>query len=548
MAHAAPEEMLKQFEQSMLDCQQLYRSSAELCIQQFPGFIPGSPSEFCDLMDDLHKGLLIKIYVEIVAADSRWSREEKVFGKSLFHHIWPGRVTGGTLREAANHVFHESTQLKWHSLVRPFAQISPLRERIGELETVITRIANLVAKVDGEFSTVEDRRLRALQQELSMHLRRDSLGETHQHEQETAMAVQAVQEVQHDSEQVRAEWDVRSDTDELVEAKSSEERLAETLEDLDTLTGLDEVKNEIRTLTNFLRLQQQRVAAGLPQTDLALHLVFAGNPGTGKTTVARIVGQIYGTMGILSKGHLIETDRSGLVAEYAGQTGPKTNKKVDEAMDGVLFIDEAYSLVAESGEDPYGREAIQSLLKRMEDDRKRLVVILAGYPAPMEQLLRSNPGLSSRFNTNLTFQDYTAGQLGSIFGTLCDHNHYRVLPETRLRLLVGFRWLYENRDAHFGNGRLVRNVFESAIRRLANRVVAVTDLTKDVLTTIEPLDIDFESVPPQAWSDAEQLQLDVGCGGCGELTRVPARYLGRRVRCRRCEHRFVIAWGEPFIE
>jgi hypothetical protein len=220
---------------------------------------------------------------------------------------------------------------------------------------------------------------------------------------------------------------------------------------------------------------------------------------------------------------------------------------VDEALDGVLFIDEAYSLVAESGDDPYGREAVQTLLKRMEDDRKRLVVILAGYSGPMEQLLRSNPGLLSRFNTRLTFEDYSPGQLGEIFGGLCIRNHYRVPPETRLRLLSGFLWLYQQRDEHFGNGRLVRNVFETAIRRLANRIVSVTELSEHVLTTIELPDIEFTGIPGSWWQEAERLQMRVACEGCSEVTAVPAQFVGRRVRCRGCNHRFEIDWGEPFI-
>lgn len=533
-------EMQLHFEQSLKDCQQLYRSSAELCVEQFPGFLPGTPAEFIELMDDLHKGLLIKVYVEIVEADSRWSREEKQLGKLLFHHIWPGKVTGGTLREAATHVFREAADLKWHSLVRPFCQIAPLRDRIGELETIALRIANLVAKVDGRFTDSENRRLRGLQDQLELHLHQSQGLRTGEHERATVMSAQAVQTLQQDTQEVREHCDVRSHVEE--ETKSAEERLAAALEELDHLTGLDQVKQEIRTLTNFLRLQRQRAAAGLPQTDLSLHLVFGGNPGTGKTTVARIVGRIYGAMGILQTGHLIETDRSGLVAEYAGQTGPKTNKKIDEALDGVLFVDEAYSLVDQSGDDPFGREAVQTLLKRMEDDRTRLVVILAGYPEQMEQLLRSNPGLSSRFNTKFTFTDYTPAQLGQIFNSLCEHNHYRLPGATQLRLLIGLRWLYTARDDHFGNGRLVRNVFEAAIRRLANRIASVSDLTEEVLTTIKPEDIHFEKLPSDAWqnNDGERLQLEACCEGCGEVTQVPAKFLGRRVRCRRCEHGFVL--------
>src|SRR5207237_7794667 len=159
---------------------------------------------------------------------------------------------------------------------------------------------------------------------------------------------------------------------------------------------LRSIKQEVRGLINFLKMQQAREEFGLPQTPISLHHVFSGNPGTGKTTVARLLGRLLGAMGLLAKGHLVETDRSGLVAEYAGQTGPKTNARITEALDGALFIDEAYSLVAETGDDSYGAEAVQALLKRMEDDRERLAVILAGYPTPMDRLLKSNPGISSR--------------------------------------------------------------------------------------------------------------------------------------------------------
>jgi len=283
---------------------------------------------------------------------------------------------------------------------------------------------------------------------------------------------------------------------------------------------------------------------------MSLHLVFGGNPGTGKTTVARIVGQIYGAMGILSKGHLVKTDRSGLVAEYAGQTGPRTNKKIDEALDGVLFIDEAYSLVSETGDDPYRREAVQTLLKRMEDDRARLVVILAGYPHEMDGLLRTNPGLSSRFNTKFTFEDYSPEDLGRIFGKLCEQNHYQVPTATKLRLLRGFDWLYDQRDEHFGNGRLVRNAFENAIRRLANRVAGVVPLTNELLMTLQADDIQFEDFPADFWQQHEETKLEmrVTCPDCGDVNSISANYLDRRLRCHGCDHRFVPAWGAPTID
>ena len=201
--------------------------------------------------------------------------------------------------------------------------------------------------------------------------------------------------------------------------------IEQALQDLEQLIGLEGVKKEISTLTNYLNLQQRRREANLPIQQLSLHMVFGGNPGTGKTTVARIVGRIFRSLGLLKRGHLIETDRAGMVAEYAGQTAPKTHRKIDEALDGILFIDEAYSLIASGHEDAYGHEAVQAIVKRMEDDRERLVVIIAGYPEPIDQLLHSNPGLSSRFNTQLLFDDYQPTELARIFQLMCETNHYR---------------------------------------------------------------------------------------------------------------------------
>ena len=195
-------------------------------------------------------------------------------------------------------------------------------------------------------------------------------------------------------------------------AADREQRLAGALRELDQLIGLDAVKQRVKSFTNFLRLQQQRRDAGLSTMPISLHMAFVGNPGTGKTTVARIVGQILGALGTLKSGHVVETDRSGLVAEYAGQTAAKTNKLCDSALGGVLFIDEAYSLIDSSGDDAYGREAIQCLLKRMEDDRDSMAVILAGYSDEMEKMIRSNPGLSSRINTKIEFEDYSPGRSG----------------------------------------------------------------------------------------------------------------------------------------
>jgi AAA+ superfamily predicted ATPase len=536
--------LLGEFERALQDCQLLYQSSARLCIQQCPYLLPGSADSFSELMHDLHGGLLVKVYVTVAQADEKWVAAERRLAQSLIQHLWGG-VPEAKLRDAAQQLFRDAERLNWCALVRPFQQFPPLRDRIAPLESLIARLANLVAKCDGQLTAGEVSRVRLVQHELASCLRAtDNIGQSGLTPLQTSAGGSA-QQIQVESLNLDEELTLAEPLDDLGGHRSAEERLAEASKTLDQLIGLRQVKHEIHTLTNFLKMQQRRSAAGLPQTKLSLHMVFGGNPGTGKTTVARIVGEIYGAMGILKVGHLVETDRGGLVAEYAGQTAPKTHQKVDEALDGVLFIDEAYSLVDESGDDPYGREALQTLLKRMEDARERLVVILAGYPAEMERLLRSNPGLSSRFNTHLTFEDYTPGELGRIFGRLCEQHHYQVPSATQARLLCGFKWLYDHRDDHFGNGRLVRNAFETAIRQLANRISTISTVSKDALMTLQVDDIRMSDVPREVWDSAGEMRFQIQCSGCGEVTTVQADFLGRRVKCNRCQHKFVAAWGEP---
>jgi SpoVK/Ycf46/Vps4 family AAA+-type ATPase len=332
-----------------------------------------------------------------------------------------------------------------------------------------------------------------------------------------------------------------------LQTAAGREALDAILADLDELIGLDSIKQEVRELVNFLAIQAERRKLDLPETLISLHAVYTGNPGTGKTTVARLVGRILGAMGILKRGHLIETDRSGLVAEFAGQTAPKAHKRIDEALDGVLFIDEAYSLIAEKGDDPYGSEAVQTLLKRMEDDRDRLVVILAGYPRPMDKLLRSNPGLSSRFSRTFVFPDYTTRELGLIFQTMCDRDRYQLPARTRARLLLGFHYLLARRDEHFGNGRFARNVFERSIRRLANRLATVRPLTRELLTTLSADDIVFENVPATARNELEARYrtFQIFCPDCRQPIRIAAGQLGQDVQCRGCMQDFTADWGEP---
>jgi SpoVK/Ycf46/Vps4 family AAA+-type ATPase len=258
--------------------------------------------------------------------------------------------------------------------------------------------------------------------------------------------------------------------------------------ELNVLIGLNSVKKEISTLANFLKIQKQREEKGLKSSQLSYHCVFTGNPGTGKTTVARIVAEIYKELGILQKGHLVETDRSGLVAEYVGQTAVKTNKIIDSSLDGVLFIDEAYSLVS-GGENDYGKEAIATLLKRMEDNRDRLVVILAGYTTEMQEFINSNSGLQSRFNRYIDFPDYSAEELYQIFELNLKKFDYTISEDAAEKLKNYFKNIVTKKDTNFGNARFVRNFFEKTLEQQANRLSSETNLTTEKLSEISPLDI-----------------------------------------------------------
>jgi AAA+ superfamily predicted ATPase len=262
----------------------------------------------------------------------------------------------------------------------------------------------------------------------------------------------------------------------------------EVLDELDELIGLDPVKAEVSLIADLLLVQRMRAERGMPTVPGARHLVFTGNPGTGKTTVARLVAEIYAGLGVVARGHLIETDRSGLVAGYAGQTAQRTREVVHSAKGGVLLIDEAYALAREGQDGGYGREAVDTLVKLMEDHRHDLVVIVAGYPDEMSTFLESNPGLASRFPRTIHFPDYETAELAAIAQHIAAAHHYR-FDDAALRALRDHLTAHAGADG-FGNARAVRNAFEAAVARQAARVVVEEAPSDETLMTLTASDVD----------------------------------------------------------
>lgn len=277
-----------------------------------------------------------------------------------------------------------------------------------------------------------------------------------------------------------------------VKTEEKEKTLEELMEELDSLVGLDAVKQDLTNLINLIKVRKMREERGMKQPDITLHLVFSGNPGTGKTTVARLLAKIYKALGVVSGGQLVEVDRSDLVVGYIGQTAIKTAEVVDSAIGGILFIDEAYTLTAGKDEKDFGKEALDTLLKRMEDNRDNLIVIVAGYTDLMEEFIDSNPGLRSRFNKNIFFKDYTGDELYKIFESMCKKQEYS--PDTETAQYIQ-KYLDARAKAHeenFANAREVRNYLERCIERQASRIVTIKEVSDNQLKTLTLADCEEE--------------------------------------------------------
>lgn len=267
--------------------------------------------------------------------------------------------------------------------------------------------------------------------------------------------------------------------------------LQDLLDELNALVGLEKVKSKVQDLIVYQKIQKMRREQNLHSAKNTLHLAFTGNPGTGKTTVARIVGRIYKQIGLLSKGHFVEVSRTDLIAGYQGQTALKVKKVIEQAKGGVLFIDEAYSITENDHTDSYGRECLTELTKALEDYREDLVVIVAGYTEPMNQFFESNPGLKSRFNTFIEFDDYSSNELDEILVSMCKKNDYILTDEVKEKIHFYFEQQTSSKDKSFSNGRLVRNLFDDLVMNHARRVINVENPGREELSTIKVEDFAF---------------------------------------------------------
>jgi hypothetical protein len=351
--------------------------------------------------------------------------------------------------------------------------------------TAIYRFASVVIKADGTVSAGEEERLKAVWE--SLHRGTSLPGPA-----PTAASTLAGSppRVLPNAAATTVAAAARAGTPPPPPGGAPEETLESVLAELDELVGLAAIKEAVRSFTNYLQVQRERQRRGLSTTSVSLHSVFTGPPGTGKTTVARLLGRIYRQLGFLAKGQLVETDRAGLVAGYVGQTAIKVDEVVASALDGVLFIDEAYALARATGSgNDYGAEAIETLLKRMEDHRERLVVIVAGYGDEMATFVDSNPGLRSRFTRHYAFEHYAPDELLAIFELFCRKAGYRLEPAARTVAGERLAALWAARGKSFGNAREARNLFERAAERQANRIAGRAPLTDDLLATLTAQDV-----------------------------------------------------------
>jgi tellurite resistance protein len=505
-------------------------------------------------LDRLHRCLLVKICGTIAEADGRWAYEEQRCAAAVLEHVGI-RCTPEQLQATALYVRKQAAQLEWPALVQPFLDVSEGDDQRAELATVVARIANLIAKADGLVSAPETIALRQIQEAVRLDRREapEPLSA------ETVSRLGSLEQLWGRDDEERTAAQVRGDAASLYQ---------QSLARLDQLVGLRRVKQETRNLADRIVLQVERRRAGLPFDLPPLQLLFAGPPGTGKITVARILSDLLCSAGLLRHRRLVEihpvrdvAPRSAWEAEqgpdgrlreptYAQSRSTREAEeglgiKIAQAVGGTLLVDQASLLLA--AEEPPYPAARRLLLQTLAKYRGQMAVICADQPEALERLFQTHPEVPGTFSHHLQFPECNASQLGQIFQWFCNRQQYRTTRRAQIKLLLGFRWRLDRDGARCGNGHLARQVFEEAVHRLAHRIAGVPALSKQLLTTFEEDDILVPGVPAQVWSDLADpdRRFVVACPGCGSENLVGPQFLGIRVECRRCHHTFVCAWGEP---
>ncbi len=525
----ALESTLVELTQAMQQCRQLYLS----CVPQQGGFLDDVARQLTTSQDRLHKCLLLKICATMAEADGRWAYEEQRCAAAVLQHVGVP-YSQEQLQETADYVARQAAKLDWTSLVQPFHEFLELRDRLGELETVVARMANLIAKVDGSVSPRETAALRQIQQSVRGNRPRAVAAKPRPLPAAKLSRLANVARLWKQDGEEPAAPHGRGDSAAL---------LQQSLQRLDELIGLQPVKTAIRDFIDLTLLQNERRQAGLPYELPNLHLVFAGPPGVGKITVAKILADLLFVIGVLKHGRLVELNPLvDLASHQAGEAEQMTGLKIAQAIGGTLLVDHASVMFSTGAAAP-----LRLLLQTMAQYRGQMAVILADQADRLRPLFEQHPELLSPFSCQLHFSDYSAGQLGQILQRFCNRSQYRVTRLAQIKLLLGFQWRLQQDGARCGNGHLVRQVFDEAVHRLAHRIAGVSPLTTELLTTFEDRDIVMQGVPAQVWRNLSnpQRRFLIGCPGCGSEHLVGPEFLGTHVACRRCQHRFVSAWGEP---
>ncbi|MCU0873988.1 MAG: hypothetical protein MUE50_16755, partial [Pirellulaceae bacterium] len=510
--------ILAELAQAMQDCRQLYLS----CVSPSPGFQQAAIQQLAVSQDRLHRGLLAKIYATIAEADGRWTYEEQRCVTALLQHVgvpWSPEQLEPTARKIAR----QAARLDWQRLLQPFWERPELRGRMADLETLVVRIANLIAKADGLVAAKETAVLQSLQVEfragrpaaaLASPLSAASAGVDADLPWVGAVAPAKAKRL-------------RTDTGPLRE---------QSLRKLDALVGRRPLKQEIRALADWAFLQNQRRRADLPYEPTDTRFLFIGRAGTGKTQVARLLSEILAASGVLKRGQLVEINAFDLVSREPRDAANVIKAKLREAIGGTLLIEYAGALFS-AGESSTAN-VLRALHQNLVAHAGRLAVVLADQSDRLLNLLDRSGDWQPMFRRYWRFDDYRAGELGQIFQFHCSRSQYQVTRLAQIKLLLGFDWQLRQDAERFGYGHGVQRVFERAVHQLAGRIAGISPLTKPLLTTFQDADVVFDGVPDEVFANLADPRrtFTIRCPGCESVNVVGPEFLGIGVECMRCQH------------